>query len=649
MKTLDELIKEYYDIFCGLPNNNPIVRQNQENDAFEIVVLETLYGEELGIDIEKNGKAEIDKILKHIVAPPDAGIDIVVEHEDIDGNKYDFIQVKNSELAPVELEQALMYMENSVNKYIKNPSDVTVNLKSILSETDLGEFDKTNCKYIVVHKGIDNYFKGQKEEKTQIVTTTELDVIRNASKSRIPRVSLEQFKSDSFNNFILYEEAEEAPAILMNLRGYDLATLAIKYTNTSLGRNILFGQNLRETLGGKSKTYVGMEDTIRTEPEKFWFYNNGITIIAEDFDTEKASDKKTVDKITLKDFSIINGAQTTSALGQFLKNARMDQSNDDIENLKNVYVLARILKVTDQEFKSRIAIYNNTQNPITTRDMASNRTEQVQLYNRLINGDDPHMYVEIRRGMKPPKDVKLYKHQSTTNEDLAQLAYAGFMRDPFTAKDKKSQIFDTDYKQTDYVINKFYHDIFHFDYDSPQGVLFKKSKQDINELLFAHYLYKEAKRELNKTYKQRIAEFVEKNKTASEDEIKSNEGKIANYEKLKAICNVCALYCLTYYYCFKNEFENVDKDKVYDYKKFYSDNVFKKELVEGFRNTFLSSTIQVINELTTNAANLNTWVRDKKSSVAFLKKVSEKLEIDMQLEDGYKKYTEKYKKNFNLG
>ena len=33
-----------------------------------------------------------------------------------------------------------------------------------------------------------------------------------------------------------------------------------------------------------------MAKTIREEPEKIWFYNNGITILAEDYDTERLKD-----------------------------------------------------------------------------------------------------------------------------------------------------------------------------------------------------------------------------------------------------------------------------------------------------------------------------------------------------------------------
>ena len=136
MKNLDELIDEYYTKYVGLPNNKPIVRQNQKDDAFEIVVLETLYGKEKDIDVQRMNSRDISRFSKYIVAPPDDGIDIVVEREDIDGNSYDFIQVKNTELSQLDIQQALIYMETTISKYLKKPSDIGTNLKAVLSNTD---------------------------------------------------------------------------------------------------------------------------------------------------------------------------------------------------------------------------------------------------------------------------------------------------------------------------------------------------------------------------------------------------------------------------------------------------------------------------------------------------------------------------------
>lgn len=643
MDNLDSLIVQYYDKFKGLPNGKPIVRQNQVNDAFEIVVLETLYGKELDINIGKMTAADVDKIAKYVVAPPDDGIDLIVEREDIDGNSFDFIQVKNTELSQLDIQQALSYMEKTVSKYLSKPSDVNPNFRAAISETDFGSSDKANCRYIVVHRGTNNFFKGQKEKTEKVITGTELEIIRDSERMAVPRVPLESFDSDSFNNFILYEQSTNNPAILMNICGYDLARLAIKYTNTSLGRNILFGQNLRESLT-KSKTYDGMAETVRKEPEKFWFYNNGITVIAEDYDAKKTANS-TVEKITLKDFSIINGAQTTSALGRFLKEAEMDSCESDIEQLKKVFVLARILKVNDTEFKSRIAIYNNTQNPITTRDMASNRPEQLLLNQGWLDGITPNIYMEIRRGMTAPSNIHLYKHQFTTNEEIAQLAFSGFYRDPFIAKDKRNAIFDTDYKQTEgFLLNEYYHKLFHYAADEKsEGVLFKKTKEEINELLFVHYLYKESKKNLLAEYKRRINEAKGQLDTCDETQKIKLESKISDYEKLKAIANVCVFYCIAYYYGFKEEFPNTDVKKYFKCDDFYSNKSFQNELIVAFRDLFLMGTIQIIKELTIAVPNLNTWIRDKKSSPLFLTKVEDNLQMDMSLKTKYEKFVDAYK------
>ncbi len=642
MGKLDDLIEQYYEKFKGLPNGKAIVRENQKNDAFEIVVLETLYGKEKGIDVSKMSSADIDKIAKYVVAPPDDGIDLIVEREDIDGNSYDFIQVKNSSLSQLDIQQAISYMERTVSQYIKKPADVNKNFKEVLGETSFSKADIANCRYILVHRGNNNFFRGQKEGKEKVITGTELEIIRDGEKTSIPRVPMETFGADSFNNFILYEQSQDNPAVLMNICGFDLANLAIKYTNTSLGRNILFGQNLRESLA-KSKTYDGMADTIRKEPEKFWFYNNGITIIADDYNTKYSKDEK-VEQIILKNFSIINGAQTTSALGQFLRNAEMDNCEEDKEKLKKVFVLARILKVNDSDFKSRIAIYNNTQNPITTRDMASNREEQLQLYHGLLDGVAPNIYVEIRRGMKAPSNVRLFKHQFTNNEELSQLAYAGFYRNPFIAKDKKNAIFDTDYKQTEgFLLNEYYHKLFHYDGEKSEGILFKKNKEDINELLFVYYLYKESKKNLLAEYRKRISDVQARLEGCDDSQREIFENRIADYEKLKAIANTCVFYCIAYYYGFKEEFPNTDKGLCYRCDDYYSDKDFQNKLIERFRDLFLTGTIQSIKELTVATPNLNTWVRDKKSTPAFLEKVNDCLQMDMSLKGKYEDFVKEFK------
>ncbi len=62
----------------------------------------------------------------------------------------------------------------------------------------------------------------------------------------------------------------------------------------------------------------------------------------------------------------------------------------------------------------------------------------------------------------------------TTNETLAQLSFASFNREPFTAKDKKRTLFNNDYSKEDFTINSDYHKIFHYDDNEKYVILFKK-------------------------------------------------------------------------------------------------------------------------------------------------------------------------------
>ncbi|MFD1735417.1 hypothetical protein ACFSCX_02470 [Bacillus salitolerans] len=76
---MDGLIQEYYEMYQGLPNYRPIVRNNIKEDAFTIAVLEIMYKKILNLDFNASN---VESISKYIVAPPDGGIDIFIEYED---------------------------------------------------------------------------------------------------------------------------------------------------------------------------------------------------------------------------------------------------------------------------------------------------------------------------------------------------------------------------------------------------------------------------------------------------------------------------------------------------------------------------------------------------------------------------------------
>lgn len=112
----------------------------------------------------------------------------------------------------------------------------------------------------------------------------------------------------------------------------------------------LFDRNIRLFLGTrKGGVNAGMQDTLASAQERrnFWAYNNGITLVCDSFDLDSDSGD-----LTLKNFSIVNGCQTTVSIGKASPSAA-----------KEISVLGRFIN-SSEAITDNIIRYNNSQNPI---------------------------------------------------------------------------------------------------------------------------------------------------------------------------------------------------------------------------------------------------------------------------------------------
>lgn len=640
-----ELVDNFYRNFAGLPNHRAIVRNNTPEDAFTLAILKIMYGETIDYEIVPEN---VDKISKIIVAPPDSGIDLFIEIEDGDEYYYDIIQSKYSELTEEEIRVCFLGMRDSINKYLKNPNNVKSNLRDVIAETNFNSSFKNNCTYYVYHTGTLNYGKNFKANE-KIVTINEMEVVLESlgREDHVLKVPYAEFTSDMFNNYILYENASDN-AMLCNIRGYDLAVLCNKYMSSSMGRNILFGQNLRDSLDQKkSKTYAAMMKTIKNEPERFWNYNNGITILCEELDAHRKKHNGDVDLIEITNFSIINGAQTTNTLGAYLRNALINNELNEIEQLKKVYVLVRIMQVNNETLSSNISIYNNLQNPISSRDMVANNYEQKRLQNMLMTGDAPYIFVEIRRGQSVPPQPRFEKHQRITNEDLAQLAFSAFLQAPFKAKDKKKTLFNKDGADAEYLVNAYYDEVFYLsEEDDKKGVLFKKSKEEIDEALFVKYLYVQARNKMKKSYDENITKCNQRiaiNTTNAEQQQKM----IQLYQRNKEINNTCMFYCIALYYTLKDNYGSVGEKNTFDYFSFYRDNrnsSYKDDIIEYFAKNFLQATVKIMSKLlaASGSGSASNWLKRAQSQTDFFDVLSEEMAGDLTYQEMYTEFVKKF-------
>ena len=145
------------------------------------------------------------------------------------------------------------------------------------------------------------------------------------------------------------------------------------------GGRRLFARNIRGFLGEITPVNRSMEYTLHHEAERFFYYNNGITIICDDAKKVSARGR---DVLRVSNPQIINGQQTTRTLARRIAEA------------KNASVLVRVIQVprgatSDQDefdaLVSQIVEGANWQNAIKSSDLVSNDRRQVELQRELEN------------------------------------------------------------------------------------------------------------------------------------------------------------------------------------------------------------------------------------------------------------------------
>lgn len=123
-----------------------------------------------------------------------------------------------------------------------------------------------------------------------------------------------------------------------------------------------------------SKFNKNIEDSLCEEPSKFFYYNNGITIVASNINYKEINSGKKI-KLELYDFQVLNGGQALRTVHNF--NKKNDKHITD--NLSKPQILVRILKVTDSVLKNKIGEFTNSQNAIKASDLKSLRRAQLEL------------------------------------------------------------------------------------------------------------------------------------------------------------------------------------------------------------------------------------------------------------------------------
>jgi hypothetical protein len=186
-------------------------------------------------------------------------------------------------------------------------------------------------------------------------------------------------------------------------------------------KDSLFSANIRSYLGvlrkKKGNINADIRNTVTAQPENFWVFNNGITVLTNSY-------KRVGKKLTVKGVSVINGAQTTGVLGECL---RAEASKTSVP--------CRFIKCGDPSTIENIIAFNNTQNAVKSFDWRSNDRTQKALSVEFGNVGISFIYRRSQSRRAPSNSI----HVETVGQGLA--SFHGSLQ---TAIRQRASIFDDD-------------------------------------------------------------------------------------------------------------------------------------------------------------------------------------------------------------
>lgn len=193
----------------------------------------------------------------------------------------------------------------------------------------------------------------------------------------------------------------------------------------------LFARNIRGFLGN-TPINAAMVNTLKREPDKFFYYNNGVTIVCDQ--AEEARSHGQI-KLRVSNPQVINGQQTTRTLAEHLDLA------------KKASVLVKVIRIPrDSDGHSRdfdslvssIVAGTNWQNAIKESDLRSNDRRQIEIERAFRKLG--YLYLRKRQSNSEARRFLGGRWHTVKKEDLAQ-AVAACDLDPLLAREGKDNLF----------------------------------------------------------------------------------------------------------------------------------------------------------------------------------------------------------------
>jgi AIPR protein len=159
----------------------------------------------------------------------------------------------------------------------------------------------------------------------------------------------------------------------------------------------LFTQNLRQFLGD-SDVNASIVQTLEREPARFWYFNNGITVLCEKVSkTPLGATGKKSGTFAFEGISIVNGAQTVGCIGR----AAIDHPNQVADARVSIRFIS--LENCPVDFAEEVTRATNTQNRVGPREFVALDSQQERLATELAL--DGKRYAVKSGESAPPPDA----------------------------------------------------------------------------------------------------------------------------------------------------------------------------------------------------------------------------------------------------
>jgi len=340
---------EKNNLLTYIPGSRSILLQEnniQPLEGFSENIKQSLidYSESANNEVEK-GKNFLQWVLTRVFeATEDDAADAIVDGaNDLGIDAYlpvDFsenkIRLFQSKYGTSHSAEAISKFREDVKKLIKR--DVTkmrpelAHLVTQIREKNL----KVECCYVT-----DQKVEFQNEKYFEVV---DIDEIIRRLWSRIKKPAAGKKSSIKLEKMLRHENT-----ILGVMKLRELSDFIIK------NRDYVFESNIRQWMQFKTMINKGIRETLQNVPDKFFYYNNGITIVVADFEERENN------SLILNAPQIVNGAQTSNSI---LDRAKRTHNLDGS-------ITVTIIKADDEKDQNNITKYRNSQNSVRGKDLVS--------------------------------------------------------------------------------------------------------------------------------------------------------------------------------------------------------------------------------------------------------------------------------------